>query len=200
MEISGGLTGAKLSGPTLCAGDSPVSQSALRGRGSRKRTSDGSGRSSGDAFATFDPDTCSWKTCRVSLVGEWETYSETWPASGMTRNGKAYRRRPLVPRTSGTGSSLWPTPNVCGGGNPPGILVRRRNHFVRPSGRKAHLGLDQAVRMWPTPRVSMHKDSTTDRGKCNLGEVVGGQLNPTWVEWLMGFPLGWTDLDALETQ
>lgn len=26
----------------------------------------------------------------------------------------------------------------------------------------------------------------------------GGQLNPTWVEWLMGFPLGWTDLNASE--
>jgi hypothetical protein len=27
----------------------------------------------------------------------------------------------------------------------------------------------------------------------------GGQLNPTWVEWLMGFPPGWTDLDASAT-
>ena len=27
----------------------------------------------------------------------------------------------------------------------------------------------------------------------------GGQLNPTWVEWLMGWPLGWTDLKPLET-
>lgn len=27
----------------------------------------------------------------------------------------------------------------------------------------------------------------------------GGQLNPMWVEWLMGFPLGWTDLNASET-
>ena len=26
-----------------------------------------------------------------------------------------------------------------------------------------------------------------------------GQLNPTWVEWLMGFPIGWTDLNASET-
>ena len=26
----------------------------------------------------------------------------------------------------------------------------------------------------------------------------GGQLNPMWVEWLMGFPLGWTDLSASE--
>ena len=22
----------------------------------------------------------------------------------------------------------------------------------------------------------------------------GGTLSPTWVEWLMGFPSGWTDL------
>ncbi|SIQ44868.1 DNA cytosine methyltransferase [Paenibacillus macquariensis] len=26
-----------------------------------------------------------------------------------------------------------------------------------------------------------------------------GQLNPTWVEWLMGFPTGWTDLNHSET-
>ena len=25
---------------------------------------------------------------------------------------------------------------------------------------------------------------------------VCGRLNPAWVEWLMGFPIGWTDLDA----
>ena len=28
----------------------------------------------------------------------------------------------------------------------------------------------------------------------------GGKLNPTWVEWLMGFPIGWTGCDALETR
>ena len=30
-----------------------------------------------------------------------------------------------------------------------------------------------------------------DRGD---GTPVGGSLNPPWVEWLMGFPIGWTDL------
>ena len=34
----------------------------------------------------------------------------------------------------------------------------------------------------------------------SMGAGNGGQLNPTWVEWLMGFPLGWTDLSASETQ
>jgi hypothetical protein len=27
----------------------------------------------------------------------------------------------------------------------------------------------------------------------------GGQLNPSWVEWLMGWPIGWTDLKPLVT-
>jgi hypothetical protein len=30
-------------------------------------------------------------------------------------------------------------------------------------------------------------------------EELNGALNPTWVEWLMGFPLGWTDLAASAT-
>jgi hypothetical protein len=29
-------------------------------------------------------------------------------------------------------------------------------------------------------------------------EAIGGTLNPTWVEWLIGWPLGWTDLKPLE--
>ena len=27
-----------------------------------------------------------------------------------------------------------------------------------------------------------------------------GPMNPMWVEWLMGFPIGWTDLNVSETQ
>jgi hypothetical protein len=33
----------------------------------------------------------------------------------------------------------------------------------------------------------------------NLADCLGGTPNPTWVEWLMGWPLGWTDLKPLET-
>ena len=42
------------------------------------------------------------------------------------------------------------------------------------------------------------KDSTTDINKGNIGEKVGGQLNPDWVEQLMNFPEGWTDLEVDE--
>jgi hypothetical protein len=52
---------------------------------------------------------------------------------------------------------------------------------------------------FPTPSANDHKGSTkagqrrrqlTDP---SMGAIpAGGALNPTWVEWLMGFPLGWT--------
>ena len=37
------------------------------------------------------------------------TFSETWPRSGMMRNGIAYQLPPLVRLTDETGSGLWPT-------------------------------------------------------------------------------------------
>ena len=76
------------------------------------------------------------------------------------------------------------------------------------TGRSGEDQLARAVfaKQWPTPRCFMHKDALTDRGKSNLGEVVNetegatktGQLSPDWVEWLMGWPIGWTRLEPIE--
>ena len=37
-----------------------------------------------------------------------------------------------------------------------------------------------------------------ERNALPLNAQVGGPLNPTWVEWLMGWPIGWTALEGLE--
>jgi hypothetical protein len=63
-------------------------------------------------------------------------------------------------------------------------------------------GLAEVVKMWGTPKAQDSRHALRDRGKGNLGEQVsglhnGGKLNPTWVEWLMGWPIGWTDLKPL---
>lgn len=57
-------------------------------------------------------DGSSWRTLQVCLNGGLETFSETWPRSGMMRNGKCYPRRPLVPATKERGSLLLPTPQA----------------------------------------------------------------------------------------
>lgn len=49
-----------------------------------------------------------------------------------------------------------------------------------------------------TPEYRQKRDAMT-MGK-TLPWMVGGTLNPRWVEWLQGFPDGWTDLEPLETQ
>jgi hypothetical protein len=65
--------------------------------------------------------------------------------------------------------------------------------------------LSKAVQIFPTPTVNDSKNNnapsqlTKGQGGRNLNVVIGGSLNPTWVEWLMGFPLGWTDLEHSET-
>lgn len=54
---------------------------------------------------------------------------------------------------------------------------------------------------FPTPLTRDWKSGTgADHGIHSppLSSVVGGQLNPDWTEWLMGWPIGWTDLKPLE--
>ena len=55
----------------------------------------------------------------------------------------------------------------------------------------------------PTPTVNDSKNNGRPaqhkRKTKALNVVAGGKLNPTWVEWLMGYPTGWTDLKHSET-
>jgi hypothetical protein len=56
---------------------------------------------------------------------------------------------------------------------------------------------------WPTPTSHNAKEcnspSEMNRNTPTLAAQAGGKLNPMWVEWLMGWPIGWTDLRPLET-
>ena len=53
--------------------------------------------------------------------------------------------------------------------------------------------------MYATPQARDYRSGQIERWEDNavsrnLNDQCGGQLNPTWVEWLMGFPIGWTEL------
>ena len=56
---------------------------------------------------------------------------------------------------------------------------------------------------WTTPTSHNAKEcnspSEKTRNTPTLAAQAGGKLNPMWVEWLMGWPLEWTDLKPLVT-
>lgn len=100
-------------GSMSSAAGSLAKTSALPGRVPESTGSEACfGRSTLVSFAHYAPDSSSWRTCQLSLVGGWVEFLETWPRAGMTRNGTAYRLPPLVPRTSATACSLLPTPTA----------------------------------------------------------------------------------------
>jgi len=85
---------------------------------------------------------------------------------------------------------MWPTPTKSDGTEGPGNSGRDGGDNLRTAVAKA----------LPTPSARDWRSGTgrQENGHSpQLPEVIGGQLNPTWVEWLMGWPLGWTDLQPL---
>jgi hypothetical protein len=127
-----------------------------------------------------------WPTPNASKAGNDTTL--TTSGDGRTK-----------PNKLGWAVALWPTPTVHG--------MEGRNTKYAQGGTP----LTAAVRMaeqglWPTPtardwRSGKASSATHERNSRPLNEVAAqgqasGQLNPTWVEWLMGFPEGWTDLEG----
>lgn len=186
------------------AAASPAKTSALPAPAEASKESDpGFGRSTPESFANFDPVTCSWRTSQLSLLEGSEPFSETWPRAGMTRNGTAYRLQPLVPITAVIGFGSLPTPRQQDAKHATATdyeLSRDRQYDL------LHVRL--ARESWPTPTKSDATGGPGNSGRSggvNLRTAVRdsgerGPLNPTWVEWLMGFPIGWTDLGRLATR
>jgi hypothetical protein len=83
---------------------------------------------------------------------------------------------------------LWPTPTAT--------LGTKGGRVTPRKGREGGTLIEAvSARLWPTPTARDWKSSSmgTQGNARPLSEHLPGPLNPTWVEWLMGFPLGWTD-------
>ena len=132
-----------------------------------------SGKNFLESLATYDQDTHSWRTRQTLLFGGLEPFSQTWPRSGMTANGTAFRLPTLAQTTDGIGSGLWPTPNAWDGQRGP------------LSEKELNTG-DHMVNLATAVKFAKDRPQT-------------GPLNPQWVEWLMGLPKEWSDLNCLET-
>ena len=170
------------------------------------------------SFTKYDPDSRSWKTHQCSLAGDLESYSETWPRWGLMRNGECWEQQTLEQTIKGTESGLSPngvdsfhTPNTTGldgGSNSRKALKKKMEQWPTPclpgnGGTNGKAKLKKMLTQYPTPTCHNSKEGAFpaeySRKTPTLATHAGGKLNPTWVEWLMGWPLGWTDLKPLET-
>jgi hypothetical protein len=144
------------------------------------------------SFVTFDRHTSSWKTRQLSLLAGLDVFSGTWPRWGSMRNGACLERKTQALGTNANASGLLPTLTVHGNYNRKGASANSGD------------GLATALRRFPTLcardwRSGKASAATMERNASPLSEVIGGTLNPTWCEWFMGWPIGFTALDALET-
>ncbi len=104
-------------------------------------------------------------------------------------------------------AAFWPTPTARD----------YKSADINPKSKRPSqkTELNTAVILYPTPTTgaglcggagnykqlkTLEKSGQiTEEERRSMASGGGGQLNPTWVEWLMGFPIGWTDLKDSET-
>ena len=165
------------------------------------------------AFSKTFMVTSQWVSTKCSL---------TWKAKA-TPQGRllfqlAVSTLPIKETDFGSSPTVnWPTPSasdVEGGVAQDvelenGTFSRKNKDGVR-WGMKLRDAVNHAEKMWPTPVARDHKGGYQG-GRIRNGKVswdsldvavqhtdnqekTGGQLNPMFVEWLMGYPKGWTEL------
>jgi DNA (cytosine-5)-methyltransferase 1 len=136
------------------------------------------------------------------LVKMWPT-----PVAADSHTGRVAYARGNPTLEAAAQRSMWPTPNARDWKDTPGMAetsIDGRNRLDQ----LARVVYHEERKSWPTPRAmdaenvpSGHRgaeDSLNGAVAREEGMQVRatGQLNPTWVEWLMGFPLTWTALPA----
>lgn len=136
------------------------------------------------SLARYDHDSRSWKTAQYSLLGGSAEFLATWPAWGSMRNGECWERTMPELRTCGTDFGLWPTPCATDSSD---RKVSARMHETK-NGTFKHIGENGTLSQVRLSQVVKHR---TPDGV--------GRMNPDWVEWLMGWPIGHTELRPLGT-
>ena len=125
------------------------------------------------SLAKYDRDSRLWKTRQSSLLAGLDEYSETWPKWGTMRDGECWAQNTPAQFIADTGYGFLPTPVLsdCNGGG-----WRIKSPRLQMTSLKYFAHAKYANKNWKT-----------------------SHLIPEFVEIIMRFPLGWTELKPLET-
>ena len=125
----------------------------------------------------------------------------TWKPKTTPQGRLLFQLAVSMPRTDETEFGLWLTPTAVQTDEHPDKMKKRMEKY--PNGTTVGSLTSQVkyAPLWPTPTARDHKGMSgkgrqqkKGNPKDTLPNALGGQLNPTWVEWLMGYPIGWTEL------
>ena len=152
----------------------PANRSARRVYNSRRRTLGGYGRPWPTSSKPSDPPGSSERTCPVCSISDSKTSSLTFEGLGTNAERESSVLVPWVRHTHDPGCSLWLTP-------------------------LASLATRGAIRIDPLGAARLARRAQKS-GALSLNDQIGGRPNPEWLEWLMGFPRGWTELPPEETE
>lgn len=145
--------------------------------------------------------------------GSWRTPASSDGEGGIMKmiEGKAghYKLRDQVqPINQHAQPRMWATPQAQESGKKPIAYSKNGKRYITQCGSDFGMGLSQQVQMWPTPRATKVGGYSSKNFRPTLEQVANGgettqqtpqmRLNPRWVEWLMGFPIGYSNLKHLE--
>jgi hypothetical protein len=149
-----------------------------------------SGRNISALLTNVDPLGLLVKTCLVSEQPYSTKCYLTWRVWTTPQSRLIFRLAASMPPTSENEYSLLPTPKAA-----------RGTYQYQAGSRKKNYTLEGLARtgMLPTPIAGDIKSQDHHNRNKSLYGLAGGPLNPEFVEWLMGFPIGWTELDHSET-
>ena len=126
------------------------------------------------SLGKYDLDMSLWRTHQCSLLGDLEEFLETWPQWGLMRNGEFWEVKNLAHHIQGTEFGLsHPTP-------------LKTDHFKFLRFRKESV---------LKSTFGMHRNSIAYWMTANHGKIPSVE----WIYWVMGWPSGWANLNALET-
>ena len=177
---------------TSSRADSLANHLATRDEGRAREMTATSGLKCLELYEKSSPLTSWQRMFLASLLGTKAFFSRlstlTWRLNSTKLPRRLYfRLLPSVPHIEGIGSGFVPTPDSTTGAP--------NKNSNKKRGPKALIDYARSPeKLWPTPTAN-RRVGLQSHGK----NAILGQLNPTWVEWLMGFPLGWTDLEDSET-
>lgn len=209
---------------TLFPVDSLASHSLLPGSSEAKKMTDTSGRKCSELS-----ESCGLLGCLERMLLESQAWRSTlcfltWKTKATKRGRLWFQLAVSVPHTEDTGLPLsgvrmWTTPcaadarGTSGGGNCRSLRTDLKGQ-PNPEWVEWMMGYQKHfTKLLPTVTASDSRGAVKSRFaggghyRHNLSELleltpwgINGRMNPEWIEWFMGYPIGWTESNVSETR